>query len=351
MITKIMKAKGQLPEDEEVMKEAKRIIDSGGLVAIPTETVYGLAGNALDPTSSKKIYAAKGRPSDNPLIVHIADTDDLSVIAQNIPDTAYKLAEKFWPGPLTMILSKTEAVPKETTGGLDTVAVRMPSDRIASEFIKICGPFIAAPSANASGRPSCTTAKHVVEDLNGKIELVIDGGEVGIGLESTIVDLTGRIPCLLRPGFISREDLERITGPIDVDPAVYNKNKPDTAPKAPGMKYRHYAPEGELTVVDGPHESVIIYINEKCGEASVSGKRCAVLATSENLKAYSADMIFDMGSRENINAVSHNLFSCLRKCDENGADIIFSEAFEPEGLGEALMNRLLKASGNRVVKL
>ena len=351
MKTKVMRAFGRLPEDEEIMKEAKRIIASGGLVAIPTETVYGLAGNALDPTSSKKIYEAKGRPSDNPLIVHISDLNDLPLIACDIPDAAYALAKKYWPGPLTMILKKTDAVPKETTGGLDTVAVRMPSDEIAREFIRLCGPFIAAPSANASGRPSCTTAEHVVEDLAGKIELVIDGGEVGIGLESTIVDLTGDIPCLLRPGYISRRDLESIVGSIDVDPAVNNKNDSGTPPKAPGMKYRHYAPMGDLTIVEGSSENVISYINSESSRAVSEGKKCAVLATTENISAYTADLIIDMGSRNDIDAVSHNLFSSLRRCDEEKAQVIFSEGFGSEGLGEALMNRLLKASGNRVVKV
>lgn len=351
MKTRVMKAAGRLPEDEDVMNEAKRIIASGGLVAIPTETVYGLAGNALDPSSSKKIYEAKGRPSDNPLIVHIADIKDLPVIARDIPDKAYALAKRYWPGPLTMILKKTDAVPKETTGGLDTVAVRMPSDEIAREFIRLCGPFIAAPSANASGRPSCTTAEHVVEDLDGKIGLVIDGGGVGIGLESTIVDLTGDTPCLLRPGYIGRSDLESIIGSVDVDPAVYNKNKADTPPKAPGMKYRHYAPKGDLTIIEGSRENVISYINKESSKASSEGKKCAVLATAENISLYTADLVIDMGSRNDMESISHNLFSSLRKCDEECVRLIYSEGFGSEGLGEAVMNRLLKASGNRVVKV
>ena len=351
MKTKLMKAVGRMPEDEDVMQEASRIISSGGLVAIPTETVYGLAGNALDPSSSKKIYAAKGRPSDNPLIVHIADINDMNIIACDIPEKAFTLAEKFWPGPLTMILKKTDAVPFETTGGLDTVAVRMPSDEIAHEFIRLCGPFIAAPSANASGRPSCTTAEHVIEDLDGKIGLVIDGGQVGIGLESTIIDLTGDIPCLLRPGYISKDELEKTIGPIDVDPAVYNKNKKDIPPKAPGMKYRHYAPKGELSIVDGPVENVISYINEECRKVSGSGKKCAVLATRETCRSYRCSLVIDLGNRDDEDAVSHNLFSSLRRCDEEGIDVIFSEAFEDSGLGSAIMNRLLKAAGNRVIKL
>ncbi len=250
-----------------------------------------------------------------------------------------------------MILKKTDTVPYETTGGLDTVAIRMPSDEIAHEFIRLCGPFIAAPSANASGRPSCTTAEHVIEDLDGRIGLVIDGGQVGIGLESTIIDLTCDTPCLLRPGFISKDELEKTIGPIDIDPAVYNKNKKDIPPKAPGMKYRHYAPKGELTVVEGRSESVVSYINKECQKACADGKKCAVLATAENLGSYTCGLVMVLGHRADEAAVSHNLFSSLRRCDEEGVDVIFSEAFEERGLGSAIMNRLLKASGNRVVKL
>ncbi len=340
-----------MPEDKYVMELAASIIKKGGLVVIPTETVYGLAGNALDPKASGKIYAAKGRPSDNPLIVHIADIEDLPVIAKNIPKAAYDLAERFWPGPLTMILQKTAAVPKETTGGLDTVAVRMPSDRIAGEFIRLCGPFIAAPSANRSGRPSCTTSDHVLDDLNGRVELIIDGGPVGIGLESTIVDLTGDRPCLLRPGYIDTKQLEEVVGDIDIDPAVLGLSINNAPPKAPGMKYRHYAPKGDMTIVSGDREAVISYINEKCRYAAEKGKKTAVLASTENKDAYICDFVCDIGHTDDGDMIAHNLFAALREFDAKGARIIYSEAFDLPGIGMAVMNRLLKASGNKIIYL
>ncbi len=340
-----------MPEDKYVMELAASIIRKGGLVVIPTETVYGLAGNALDPKASGKIYAAKGRPSDNPLIVHIADIRVLPVIAKNIPKTAYDLADRFWPGPLTMILQKTDAVPKETTGGLDTVAVRMPSDRIASEFISLCGPFIAAPSANASGKPSCTTADHVIDDLNGKVELIIDGGPVGIGLESTIIDLTGDKPCLLRPGYINTKQLEEVVGELDIDPVVLGTALKDVPPRAPGMKYRHYAPKGDLTIVSGKREAVISYINEKCRNAAEKGISTAVLATTENKDEYICDFVCDIGHTDDGDMIAHNLFAALREFDEKGARLIYSEAFDLPGIGMAVMNRLLKASGNKIIYL
>ncbi len=340
-----------MPEDEKVMALALDIIKKGGLVAIPTETVYGLAGNALDPLSSGKIYAAKGRPSDNPLIVHIADTGDLPVIAADIPKEAYALADAFWPGPLTMILHKTDAVPKETTGGLDTVAVRMPSDNIASEFIRICGPFIAAPSANASGRPSCTTAEHVYEDLKGKIELIIDGGPVGIGLESTIVDLTEDIPCLLRPGYIDPEKIKQVTGRLNIDPTVLGAASKDLRPKAPGMKYRHYAPKGDMVIVSGDRDKVISYINSKCEEAGRQGINTAVLCISEDKPFYKSSFICDIGSADDGDLIAHNLFSALREFDERGAKLIFSETFDIPGIGMAVMNRLLKAAGHKIINV
>ena len=250
MVTRIVKASGDPTLDRRVMEEASEIIKAGGLVAIPTETVYGLAGDALNPRSAGKIYAVKGRPSDNPLIVHIARLDDLDRIARDIPREAYILAEKFWPGPLTMVLNKKDIVPYETTGGLDTVAVRFPVNRIAGEFIAASGGFIAAPSANISGRPSCTTAEHCIQDLDGKVEMIIDGGEVGIGLESTIVDMTVDVPCILRQGYINDEMLKEALP----DRFVFESNRNESQsegihPKAPGMKYRHYSPKGDLTIV------------------------------------------------------------------------------------------------------
>ena len=237
---------------------AIQLLKEGQLVAFPTETVYGLGGNALDETAAKRIYEAKGRPSDNPLIVHIADIKDLEELAVDIPEAAYKLADAFWPGPLTMILKKSEIVPLSTSGGLSTVGIRMPSDPIASMLIKESGLYIAAPSANSSGRPSTTKAEHVIEDLSGKISMIIDGGAVDIGLESTIVDLSGEKALILRPGFITREQLMDVIGDVDYDKAVLKREaNPNIVAKAPGMKYKHYAPKGELTIYEGDMDKVI----------------------------------------------------------------------------------------------
>ena len=232
--------------DTDVMEQAGKLIAEGELVAFPTETVYGLGGDALDPDASRRIYAAKGRPSDNPLIVHIADFDDMKRVAREVPEQAKKLADAFWPGPLTMVFPKSDIVPYGTTGGLDTVAVRMPSDPVANRLIKLAGVPVAAPSANTSGRPSPTTAQHVWQDMEGKIEMILDGGPVGIGVESTIVDVSGDVPTLLRPGAITMEMLRETVGQVEIDPAIQAPPSADLRPKAPGMKYRHYAPKADL---------------------------------------------------------------------------------------------------------
>lgn len=349
METRIIKACGDPELDRELMIEAGQIIRSGGLVAIPTETVYGLAGDALNPDSSEKIYSAKGRPSDNPLIVHISDMDDLYKVAGTVPEKAEILAGRFWPGPLTMVFKKTSIVPKETTGGLDTVAVRMPVNPIAAEFITAAGGFIAAPSANRSGRPSCTRAEHVYEDMRGRIPLIIDGGEVGIGLESTIVDMTGDRPCLLRPGYINEEMLREAVGEIDIDPAVNGVTEADSHPRAPGMKYRHYAPEGELIIVRGDRDRVISEINRRIAEDKLKGKKTAVIATDETVRSYTADLAESLGERADEDSIAHNLFNVLRKMDEAGADCIYSEEFDTPRIGSAIMNRLIRAAGHRVI--
>ena len=252
METKVFVARDNYINDEE-LKEASAVIRSGGLVAFPTETVYGLGGDATNPEASRKIYAAKGRPSDNPLIVHIADFSQLRNIVAEVPQEAEKLAEAFWPGPLTMILRKNDVIPYETTGGLDTVAIRMPSHPVARAFLQDSGCMIAAPSANTSGRPSPTTAQHVWEDLHGKIEILLDGGPVGIGIESTIVDLSEERPMILRPGFITQEMLSAVLGDVGMDPGLASENSKQP-PKAPGMRYRHYAPKADLTLVEGTME-------------------------------------------------------------------------------------------------
>ncbi|MDE6996186.1 MAG: threonylcarbamoyl-AMP synthase [Lachnospiraceae bacterium] len=333
--------------DMELIREAGKIIRDGGLVAFPTETVYGLGGDALNPLSSRKIYAAKGRPSDNPLIVHIADQQALSSIVGEIPGNAWKLAERFWPGPLTMILHKSDRVPRETTGGLDTVAVRMPANRIAQEMIRAAGGYVAAPSANRSGRPSPTVARYVAEDLAGRVEMIIDGGDVEIGLESTIVDLTSDRPMVLRPGYITRQDLENVLSEVEEDRTLMEADA-GQAPKAPGMKYRHYAPKGEMTVVKGVEEQVVSYINERCRECRDAGRRTGVIATDETLSGYCADVCRSVGCRHDEEAIARELYRILREFDDEAVEVIYAEAFDDYGIGRAIMNRLLKAAGHRV---
>lgn len=332
-------------------KRAGEIIKAGGLVAFPTETVYGLGGDALNADASKKIYAAKGRPSDNPLIVHIADIEDLDGIVSYIPDAARILAEKFWPGPLTMVFKKSETVPESTTGGLDTVAVRMPDHPIALRFIKASGGYIAAPSANISGRPSPTTGKHVLDDMDGRIEMILDGGPCGIGLESTIVDVTEEIPMILRPGYISIQMVRDVLGRAEYDPAITQGVKSDVRPKAPGMKYRHYAPQGDLVIVSGERVKVANYIKNALIEAKNKGKVTGVIASTETAGAYKADVLIEAGSLTDEDEIARRLYSALREFDEKGAEVIFSEEFNVGQVGSAIMNRLMKAAGHRVIEV
>ena len=355
--------------DMEAIQKAGKILKEGGLVAFPTETVYGLGGNALDPKASMKIYAAKGRPSDNPLIVHIADIDDLAKITTEIPKGARILAEKYWPGPLTMILPKADIVPKETTGGLDSVAVRFPSDRIAQELIKAAGGFVAAPSANTSGRPSPTMAEHVEEDLGDAIEMIIDGGPVGIGVESTIVDVSGDVPAVLRPGAITMEMLKDVLGEVTIDPAILGPMAAGVRPKAPGMKYKHYAPKADLTLV----EPANVADARKTGEAVAmtqeqvnamvetvwklakekidAGYKVGIICTDESRSHYPEGEVRSIGARKSQASVAHNLYALLREFDDLKVDYIYSESFSQDHLGQAIMNRLSKAAGYQIYKV
>ncbi len=351
MITKIIKIDTK-DWQENSLKDAKEILENGGLVAFPTETVYGLGADALNKNASKKIYEAKGRPSDNPLIVHIASVGDMEVLARDIPDAAYHLAEVFWPGPLTMILKKKDCVPTETTGGLDTVAIRLPANEIARQLIKDSGVFVAAPSANLSGKPSPTTATHVIQDMNGKIDMIIDGGKATLGLESTIVDLSGQEPMILRPGCITKTMIENVIGKIDYDPAILTMN-PDVnlVPKAPGMKYRHYAPEGTLTIYEGNIDEVVKAINAKTMQHSEQGQSVGVIATDETKGLYRYGTVKTIGSRKNEATIAAGLYATLREFDEIHTEYIYSESFADNSLGQAIMNRLLKAAGYQLVSV
>lgn len=334
--------------DKEKMREAGELLLAGELVAFPTETVYGLGGNALDASASRKIYAAKGRPSDNPLIVHIADWDSLDRITSNIPEGAKKLADVYWPGPLTMIFPKSDAVPVETTGGLDSVAVRMPNHPIALELIRQGGGYVAAPSANTSGRPSPTEAKHVAEDLNGRIAMILDGGNVGIGLESTIVDFTEEIPTVLRPGAINLDMLTKVLGEVRMDPGLEQENE-HVRPKAPGMRYRHYAPKAQLAIVEGDTDAVIEKINALTESKLAEGKKVGIISTDETYYRYKNGIIKSIGSRQEEESIARHLYGILRDFDEEEADCIYSESFETPKLGMAIMNRLLKAAGHKII--
>ena len=308
---------GSAEEREEALARAGEILRDGGLVAFPTETVYGLGGNALSAAAAEKIYAAKGRPSDNPLIVHIARFEEMEPLVREIPESAGKL-----------------------------VAIRLPLDPNARALILAAGLPVAAPSANTSGRPSPTEARHVKEDLGGKIDMILDGGAVAVGLESTIVDLTGSVPALLRPGAITPEMLEGVLGKIEFDPVLTKPLTPDMHPKAPGMKYRHYAPRAEMYLVDGTQAAVIRKINACAAAAKTGGKKVGILASAENADAYCADAVLCLGERAKPEEIAHNLFAALREMDARAVDVIYAEAFPESGVGLAVRNRMNKAAGH-----
>lgn len=334
--------------DAGKIQAAGRIIREGGLVAFPTETVYGLGADALNAGASKKIYEAKGRPSDNPLIVHIADYADLEKIAEYVPPEAKLLSDAFWPGPLTMIVRKNAQVPYETTGGMDTVAVRMPNHPVALALIREGGGFVAAPSANTSGRPSPTLAKHVAEDMDGRIPMILDGGAVGIGIESTIIDLTEEIPMILRPGYITQDMLAEVIGEVRMDPGIIEADS-TKKPKAPGMKYKHYAPKADLILVDGEEEKVVARINELTAQAVLQEKKVGIICTDETLSRYHQGQIISIGARNDEDAIARQLYKILREFDDMDVEIIYSESFSTPRIGQAIMNRLLKAAGHQVI--
>ncbi len=347
--TKMIKVdKRRTEEYHKVIHEVGAILQEGGLVAFPTETVYGLGADAMNEEAAKQTYQAKGRPSDNPLIVHIAEMGALSRLTTEISEVAEQVAQKFWPGPLTLVFHKSDVVPYGTTGGLETVAVRMPDHEIARDIILAGGGYVSAPSANSSGRPSPTLAEHVYEDLSGKIDAIVDGGEVQFGVESTIVDVTVDPPMILRPGAITKQMLAEVVGEVQVDSSLMSADSLE-APKAPGMKYRHYAPKAKMVIVEGELEAMVEAMNQLAVERRNQGKKVAVLATKEHESLYQADVVKVIGSRRDEYEIARNLYRILREFDEESVDEIISEAFDARGIGYATMNRLKKAASNQIL--
>ena len=329
--------------DDQAIDEAAALIREGELVGIPTETVYGLGADALNPDAVRSIFEAKGRPGDNPLIVHIARIEAIQELIAEAPSpAAQRLARAFWPGPLTMIFPRGAQVPLRTTGGLETVAVRMPAHPVARRLIERAQRPIAAPSGNRSGRPSPTTAAHMLQDMDGRIPLILDGGPCAVGVESTVVDMTGPVPRILRPGGVTREQIAAVCGACEVDPAVMRPLREDEKPRSPGMKYRHYAPAGALTLYRGARERVAEAICAAYDAALDAGKRPLILALEGNRVLYGERSCESLGS--DAQAMAQTVFSALRDADERRADVIFSESVEAEGIGLAVMNRLGRAA-------
>ena len=336
-----------LKNTEEDIKTAAELLKNGGVVGIPTETVYGLAADALNPEAVKKIFKAKGRPGDNPLIVHICDFSDIERLnlVTKIPDTAKKLADAFWPGPLTMIMKKSDVIPNEVSAGLDTVAIRFPSHKTAQAIIRESGTVLAAPSANISGSPSPTTAQHVMNDMDGKIAAILDGGACGVGVESTVITLALERPRLLRPGGITLEQLRSVLGKVDVDRALYEKIGDDVKVSAPGMKYRHYAPKAPVTVVRGDPDKTAAYI------AAHLGEQTGVMCFDEYRDRFPGCVVECFGSKADLGTQAREVFDRLRAFDDTGVQQIWAQCPSDEGLGLAVANRIKKAAGFSVIEV
>lgn len=347
-----MKTKVYYLEDKnintEALDEAAAVIRQGGTVIFPTETVYGLGANALDEKSVSRIFEAKGRPSDNPLIVHISNYDMLLYcIGEPLSEKAQKLMAFFWPGPLTIIFKKSKAIPNEVTAGLDTVAIRMPDDSIALSLIQKSGVPIAAPSANISGKPSPTAPEHVITDMDSRVDVILCTKSTRVGLESTVIDISGEIPIVLRPGGVTLEELRKVLGEVEVDKGL----EPGSVPKSPGMKYTHYAPKAPMTIVRGNEAKVRDKILELAGKHRDKGSKVGILTVDENKENYTGYDVISIGSREDSAQAAHNLFDALREFDKLMVDIIYAEAISEEYLGLAVMNRMKKAAGFNIIEV
>jgi L-threonylcarbamoyladenylate synthase len=336
--------------DNEVMADAATLIRDGQVVAFPTETVYGLGADATNARAVGRIFEAKGRPSDNPLIVHVASRSDVLQVATEVPPMAERLMERFWPGPLTIVLHRRPNLPENVTGGLATVGVRMPRHAVALALIRAAGVPLAAPSANLSGRPSPTRAEHVTEDLGDRISMTIDAGETGVGIESTVVDLTVDPPLLLRPGGVTVEDLIEVLGPVTIDRSEFSTEFGE-APKSPGIKYAHYAPNAKMILVDGPLLLVQDRIRHMIFEFQDEGQKVGVMCSDESSGVYTPSVVLQYGSREDLTAVASGLFNTLRAFNRHEVDVIIAESVPIEGIGVAIMNRLRKAASGQVISV
>lgn len=330
--------------DPKAIETAAQILKEGGLVGMPTETVYGLAANALDGKAVAKIFAAKGRPMDNPLIVHISEFDQINRLVQSVPEAARRLAARFWPGPLTIILPKSEIIPDEVSAGLPTVAVRFPSHPVARALITAAGLPLAAPSANLSGHPSPTTAEHVMNDLSGKIEAVLDGGACGVGVESTVVTLATNPPRLLRPGGITLEQLRAVLGEVELDPAVLHPLAAGVRAASPGMKYKHYSPKANVVILDGDFEAYKAYVNTHAAPG------VAALCYNGDEQGLNVPAVC-YGGEEDCGEQARELFDALRRLDEMQAKTVYARCPEPKGVGLAVYNRLIRAAGFEVLSV
>ncbi len=344
--------------DADKLRTAADIITGGGIVAFPTETVYGLGANAFDTKAVEKIFKAKGRPQDNPLILHISEFEDIGKLTEEIPQIAEKLAAAFWPGPMTLVMKKSRLVPYNATAGLDTVAIRMPAHPVAAALIKLAGVPIAAPSANISGAPSPTNADHVLRDLDGRIDAVIDSGSTHIGLESTVIDITSNRPIILRPGAVTREQVEELTASFieedtgEEDAGPLSTGRSDGAPRSPGVKHRHYSPKASLMVIDGKAGKAADVAATIASKFISAGRKTAVMATDETLDMYGGiPDVYSMGARSDPSTIAAGIYSLLRKLDSLEYEVIIAESIEDKGLGAAIMNRLNKASGYNIIKV